>query len=141
MNTLKKILNGTCLLLSLSLSAQNKESASNLPFSNKIEVSDHALESLFLATGNVSLDLAPGLRIEGTIQNKSQHGTSVTSLLIKLENRSGGTLSISKYKDSNGHIFYSGHLLKLHDPEGMMLVEKDRHYYLIETEQKFLVAE
>ena len=108
---------------------------------NKTEVSDQALEALFLSTGKVSIDLAPGFSLKGTILNKSQHGNSVASLLIRMENQSGGTLSISKYTDPNGHIFYTGRLLKLHDPEGMMLVEKDQHYYLVETQQRFLVAE
>ncbi len=108
MNTLKMILSGTCLLFSLSLSAQKKDSAPDLPYLNKIEVSDQALESLFLATGHISLDLAPGFRLEGIIQNKSRHGNSVISLLIKLESRPGGTLSLSQNKDPNGHIIYSG---------------------------------
>jgi hypothetical protein len=141
MNTLKTILSGTLLLFSLSLFAQKEESASDLPYINKFEVTSQVLESLFLATGHITLEMAPGNRVEGIIQNKSQHGNSVVSLLIKLENRPGGTLSISKYKDPNGHVVYAGHLLKLHEPEGLTLVEKDQHYYFIETQQRFLVAE
>jgi hypothetical protein len=141
MNTLKTILSGTCLLFSISLFAQKEESAADLPYTNKIEVTSQFLESLFLATGHITLEMTPGISFEGTIQNKSQHGNSVVSLLIKLENSPGGTLSISKYKDPNGHIVYAGHLLKLHEPEGMTLVEKDQRYYFIETQQRFLVAE
>ena len=141
MNTLKTILSGFCLLCSLMLSAQKKDSPTDLPYSNKIEVSNQALESLFLSPENISLDLAPGFRLEGKIQNKSDHGHSVISLLIKVDSRPGGMLSISRYKDPKGNIFYAGHLLKLHEPEGMMLVEKDQHYYFIETQQRFLVAE
>ena len=62
-------------------------------------------------------------------------------MLIKVDSRPGGMLSISRYKTPNGNIYYSGHLLKLHEQDGMMLVEKDQHYYLIETQQRFLVAE
>jgi len=79
--------------------------------------------------------------LEGKLKNKSEHGGSVTSLLISLSNRPGSTLSISRYTDPKGNIFYAGHLLKLHDPQGLMLVEKDQHYYFIETQQRFLVAE
>jgi hypothetical protein len=141
MNSLKTILCGFCLLFSLVLSAQNKDSPTELPYSNKIEVSYQALDALFKSPQNISMDLAPGFRIEGKIENKTDHGNSVSSLLIKLENNPGGMLSISRYRDPKGGIYYAGHLLKLHEPDGMMLVEKDQHYYFIETQQRFLVAE
>jgi hypothetical protein len=141
MNTLKTILTSFGLLFSMILSAQKSDTPTDLPYSNKIEVSRQALESLFLATEIISLDLSPGFRLEGKIKNKSEHGGSVTSLLIKVESRPGGMLSISRYTDPKGNIYYAGHLLKLHDTEGLMLVEKDQHYYFIETQQRFLVAE
>ncbi len=100
-----------------------------------------ALESLFQSKEKVSLDLGPGFHLEGTIENKSDHGHSVVSLLVKMENKPGAMLSIDRYRDQNGNISYSGRLLKLHETGGLMLVEKDGHYYFIETEQKFLVAE
>jgi hypothetical protein len=123
------------------LSAQKKDSPSELPYSNKIEVTGQALEALFLAPENISVELAPGFRIEGTIENKSDHGNSVVSMLIKMKTASGEMLSISRYRDPNGSIYYAGHLLKLHEHEGMMLVEKDKRYFFIETQQRFLVAE
>ena len=141
MNTPKTILTSLGLLLCLILSAQKNDTPADLPYLNKIEVSRQALESLFLASDLVALDLAPGFRLEGKLKNKSEHGGSVTSLLISLSNRPGSTLSISRYTDSKGNIFYAGHLLKLHEPQGLMLVEKDQHYYFIETQQRFLVAE
>jgi hypothetical protein len=141
MNTLKTILGGSCLLCSLMLSAQKKDATGELPYSNKIEVSSQALEALFQSQQNISIDLAPGFRIEGKIENKSDHGNDNTSLLIKLENNSGGMLNISRYIDAKGIVYYAGRLLKLHEPEGMMLVEKDKRYYFIETQQRFLVAE
>jgi hypothetical protein len=123
------------------LSAQKKDTRADLPYSNKIEVGDQVLEALFLAPENISMDLAPGFRLEGKIQNKTDHGNSVISLLIKVDSRPGGMLSISRYRDPKGKIYYTGHLLKLHEPDGMILVEKDQHYYFIETQQRFLVAE
>jgi hypothetical protein len=141
MNTLKAIITGFSLLFSLMLSAQKNDSPADLPYSNKIEISGQALEYLFIAPEIISLDLAPGFRLEGKIKNKSEHGHSVVSLLIKVDSRPGGMLSISRYTDPKGNIYYSGHLLKLHEPEGLMLVEKDQHYYFIETQQRFLVAE
>ena len=129
------------MLFSLVLSAQKKDSPAELPYSNKIEVSYQALDALFKAPEKISMELAPGFRIEGKIENKSDHGNSVISLLIKLETSPGGMLSISRYKDPKGGIYYAGHLLKLHEPDGMMLIEKDQHYYFIETQQRFLVAE
>jgi hypothetical protein len=141
MNTLKTILYVFCLLCNQQLSAQKKDSPPDLPYSNKIEISARSLESLFQSPETISMELAPGFRLEGTIQNKSDHGHSVVSLLIKVESRPGGMLSISRYQDPKGNIYYSGHLLKLHEPEGLMLVEKDRHYYFIETQQRFLVSE
>lgn len=141
MYTLKSILSGLCLFLSLSLFAQKKDSAGDLPYSNKTEISDQVLESLFQFTGKISIDLAPGFRLEGNIQNKSNHGNAVISLLINVENRAGSMLSITRYKDTNGHLFYSGNLLKLHETDGWVLVEKDQHYYFIETQQRFLVSE
>jgi hypothetical protein len=141
MNTLKTILTTLGLLFSLILSAQKNDSPADLPYSNKIEVSSQVLESLFHSSEIISLDLAPGFHLEGTIKNKSEHGSSVTSLLIKVASRPGGMLSISRYTDPKGNTYYAGHLLKLHEPEGLMLVEKDQHYYFIETQQRFLVAE
>jgi hypothetical protein len=141
MNTLKTILSGLCLLCSLLLSAQEKNAPAELPYSNKIEVSDQALESLFQAPENISMELAPGFRIDGKIENKSNHGNSVISLLVKLNNAAGSMLSISRYKDPKGSIYYTGRLLKLHEPDGMMLVEKNKHYFFIETQQRFLVTE
>ena len=141
MNTLKTILSGSCLLCSLMLSAQKKDATEELPYSNKIEVSSQALENLFQSQQNIAMDLAPGFRIEGKIENKSDHGNDNISLLIKLENNSGSMLNISRYIDAKGIVYYAGRLLKLHEPEGMLLVEKNKHYYFIETQQRFLVAE
>jgi hypothetical protein len=141
MNTLKTILSSFFLFCCFFLSAQNKTSSEGIPYSNKIEISSKALESLFLSTGNISIILAPGFHLDGTIQNRSVHGNAVTSLLISVDSYPGGMLSISRYKDPNGIIFYAGHLMKLHAPDGMMLIEKDQHYYFIETQQRFLVAE
>lgn len=141
MNTLKTILSGICLFSSLLLSAQKKELPTDLPVSNKIEVSNLALESLFHSPADISLELTPGFRLEGEIQNRSDHGNSVITLLIKVDSRPGGMLSISRYKDPGGYIYYTGHLMKLHEQKGMMLIEKDQHYYFIETQQKFLIAE
>jgi hypothetical protein len=141
MYTLKIILSGICLMSCLMLQAQKKDSPTDLPYTNKIELSNQALETLFQASDHISIELAPGFHLEGKIQNKSDHGSSVTSLLIKVDNYTGGMLSISRYKDPKGKIFYAGHLLKLHDPDGMILVENDEHYYFIETQQRFLVAE
>ena len=141
MNTLKTILTGFCLLFSMTLSAQKNDSPTDLPYTNKIEVSNQSLESLFLSPEIISLDLAPNFRLEGKIKNKSNHGSSVMSLLIQVDSRPGGMLSLSRYIDPKGNIYYAGHLLKLHEPNGLMLVEKDQHYYFIETQQRFLVAE
>jgi hypothetical protein len=141
MYTLKTILSGFCLLYSVALSAQKKDAIVALPYSNKIEVSNQSLEALFQSSQNISMDLAPGFRLEGKIENKSSHGDNITSMLIKLESKFGDVLSISRYIDSKGTIYYAGRLLKLHEPEGMMLIEKDKHYYFIETQQRYLVTE
>jgi hypothetical protein len=141
MHTLKSFLSVLCMLFSLSLIAQRKDSVTDLPYSYKSEVSKQALESLFQSSDKISVDLAPGFRLEGNIQNKSNHGNAVISLLINVANRHGSMLSITRYKDANGHLFYSGNLLKLHDTEGWVLVEKDQHYYFVETQQRFLVSE
>jgi hypothetical protein len=141
MNTLKIILIIISLLWSILLSAQQRDSPADLPYTNKIEVTNQALEALFQSPANVSVELGPGFRLEGKILNKSDHGKSAVSLLIKVEGGTRGTLSISRYKDLSGKIYYSGRLLKLHEPEGLMLVEKDNHYYFIETQERFLVSE
>ncbi len=141
MITPKTILCSVSMLFSLLLSAQQKDSPTDLPYSNKIEVKNHALESLFQASGHISVEMATGFRLDGNLQNKSEHSNSVTSLLIKVDSRPGGMLTITRYKDAKGNTFYTGHLLKLHEQEGMILVEKDGHYYFIETQQRFLVSE
>jgi hypothetical protein len=140
MHTLKSIFCNLCLLWSLTLSAQRKDAAANPPYSNKTEVSEQVLESLFQSAGKISMDVA-GFRLEGYIQNKSNHGDSIISLLIRVENRPGSTLSLTRYKNSNSYISYSGNLLRLHDNEGWILIEKEQHYYFLETQQKFLVTE
>lgn len=141
MYTLKSFLSGICLLFSISLTAQKTDKVSEFPFSNKTEVSSQILESLIQSRGIISIDLAPGLRLEGNIENRSNHGDTVISILVKLENRKGGTLNLTRFKDANGHFSYSGILLKLHDAEGLVLIEKDQHYYFVETQQRFLVSE
>jgi hypothetical protein len=141
MCTLKSILAGICLLFSISLTAQKKDTITDLPYSNKTEISNQVLESLFQSPGKISINLGPRIRLEGNIQNKLFHGKAVISLLIKLENRDGSMLTITRYEDPNGHISYSGNLLKLHESDGLVLVEKDQHYYFIEAQQKFLVSE
>jgi len=141
MFTLKSILCCVCLLFSYSLIAQKRDSVTDLPYTNKTEINDQVLESLFQSTGKISIDLAPGFRLEGSVQNKTNHGNSVISILIKIDNQTGGMLNITRYKESDGHVSYSGNLLKLHASEGLILIEKDHHYYFIETQQKFLVSE
>src|SRR5579864_5575779 len=106
MNTLKTIFAALGLLSCLTSSAQKSDSPTDLPYSKKIEVRSQVLESLFLSPEIVSLDLAPGFRLEGKIKNKSDHGGSVTSLLIKVDSRPGGMLSISRYTDPKGNIYY-----------------------------------
>jgi hypothetical protein len=141
MKTLKTIICAICMLGTLFVSAQTKEAVTDLPYSNKIEISIKSLESLFLSPDMVSIELAPGFHIEGTIENKAEHGPAITSILIKLNNQTGGILSIVRYHDQYGKIYYSGQLLKLHEQEGMLLIAEDQHYYFIETQQRFLVSE
>jgi hypothetical protein len=138
---LKTTLSGICLLVGLVLSAQNKETDLNLPYSNKIELNDQALESLFHSEQNISLELGTGFHLEGKVQNKTDHGNSLISLLIEVSSAPGGMFSISRYVDPSGKIVYAGRMLKLHDPDGLLLVREDQHYYFIATEQRFLVAE
>jgi hypothetical protein len=141
MYTLKSFFCGLSLLFSITLIAQKKYADADLPYSNKTQVSDQVLESLFQTVGKISTELAPDLRLEGNIIYKSNHGDSIMSILIRVENRPGSMLSLTRYKNSNGHISYSGNLLKLHDTEGLVLIEKEQRYYFIETQQKFLVTE
>jgi hypothetical protein len=138
---LKTIFSGICLFGCLVLSAQNKDAESTLPYSNKIELNDQALESLFHTADNISLELGSGFHLEGKIQNKTDHGNSLVSLLIEVNSAPGGIFAISRYVDQSGKIFYAGRLLKLHEPDGLLLVKEDQHYYFIATEQRFLVAE
>jgi len=141
MNTLKTIFCGCSLLISLAISAQEKSFPENIPQHNKIEVSTEALEKLFHASGSFSIRLAPSFTLTGSIQNRIATGASVVRLLIKTENLQGATLSLSRSVTPDGTVQYTGHLLKLHDAEGMLLTEKDKHYYFIRTEQRYLVSE
>ena len=141
MKTLKTILTGFTLILCQQLCAQQTDPAPDLPYSNKIEISPDALEKLFHSPDDVAIVLEPGFELKGKVKNRTDHGNSVTSLLIDVASRPGGTLSISRYQDAGGKIYYSAHLLKLHEHEGMLLVEKDKRYYFIETQQRFLVSE
>jgi len=141
MNTLKQILFSLCLLYSLTLSAQKNDAATELPYTNKFEISDRILETIFQANGKIALDLTPDFKLEGIIENKSVHSNSVVSMLIKEQGSPYRMLSISRYQDPNGLYHYTGHLMKLHETGGFVLKEKDQHYYFIETKQKFLVSE
>jgi hypothetical protein len=140
MNTLKTIFCGYSLLFSLALSAQEKSFPENIPYHTKIEVSSEALEKLFHASGTFTMKLAPSFTLTGSVQNRIEKTASVT-LLIKTENLQGASLSLSRSLRPDGSIQYTGHLLKLHDADGMLLFEKDNHYYFIRTEQRYLVSE
>jgi hypothetical protein len=141
MNTLKIIFCGYSLLFSLLLSAQEKSFPQNIPYHTKMEVSSEALEKLFHSSGAFSLQLSPSFTLSGSIQNRMEKGPWVITLLIKTENLQDAMLSLSRSILPDGSIQYTGHLLKLHDPDGMLLVEKDNQYYFIRTEQRYLVAE
>jgi hypothetical protein len=139
--TLKTILSTIAVLSGLILSAQNKESVPEFPWSHSIQLNEQALESLFHSPDKISIELGPGFRIEGKIQDKTDHGNAIISLLIRVESSPAGFFSISRYSDPMGRIAYTGRLLKLHDSAGLLLTQKDQHYYFVETAQKFLVAE
>lgn len=141
MNTLKTILCGYSLLCSLPLSAQEKSFPENIPFHNRIEVRSDVLEELFHVRGTFSVQLAPSFNLSGSILNRMMKDASVTTLLIKTENPLGATLSLSRSVNPNGSIQYAGHLLKLHEADGMLLFEKDNHYYFIRAEQRYLISE
>jgi hypothetical protein len=141
MNTLKIIFCGHSLLFSLLLSAQEKTFPQNIPYHTKMEVVPEALEKLFHTNGAFKLSLSPALTLAGNIQQRMDKSPSVSTLLISTENMQGAMLTLSRTQLSDGSIQYTGHLLKLHEPDGMLLVEKDKHYYFIRTEQRFLVAE
>ena len=141
MNTLKTIFCGCSLLISLALSAQEKSFPENIPFHTKIEVSAEALEKLFHVSGSFTMQLAPSFTLTGSIQNRIIKESSVSMILIKTENLQGATFSLSRSLKSDGSVQYTGHLLKLHDADGMLLIEKDNHYYLIRAEQRFLGSE
>jgi hypothetical protein len=141
MNTLKTIFCGCGLLSALLLSAQEKSFPQNIPYHTKMEVSAESLENLFHSTGSCTLMLSPSFSVTGTILSRTEKGSSVTTLLIRTEHLQGALLSLSRSARQDGSFQYTGHLLKLRDPDGMLLMEKDSHYYFIRTEQRFLVAE
>jgi len=141
MNTLKTIFCVYSLLISLAISAQEKSFPENIPQHKKIEVNTEALEKLFHASGAFSIQLGPSFILTGSIRTRIVTEASVVRLLIKTENLQGTTLSLSRSVRSDGTVQYTGHLLKLHDAEGMLLAEKDKHYYFIRTEQRYLVSE
>ena len=141
MNTLKTILSGILLLLSQLSSAQKTAPPTDLPYSKKILLTEQGLESLFQLTDHVSVDLGTGFHLEGKLLNKTFHGNSGVSLLIKVYSQPGGMLNITRFTDTHGKIYYTGRLLRLHEPNGMMLMDKDQHYYFIETQQRFLLTE
>ena len=141
MNTLKAIFCGFSLLLSVALPAQEKSFPDNIPYQSRIEVNAGALENLFHINGNFSLMLGPSFTLSGNIMNRISKANAVTTLLIKTENLQGATLTLSRSLMPDGSFQFTGHLLKLHNPDGMLLMEKDQHYYFIRTEQRFLVSE
>jgi hypothetical protein len=141
MNTLKTIFCAYSLITCLAASAQEKSFPENIPRNKKIEINTKALEKLFHTTGAFSIRLAPSFTLTGSIQNRIVKSGPVISLLIKTENLQGATLSLSRSVRSDGTVQYTGLLLKLHDAEGMLLTEKDNHYYFIRTEQRYLVSE
>jgi hypothetical protein len=141
MNMARTIFCGFSLLLSAALFAQEKSFPANIPYQSRVEVNAGALENLFHLNGNFSLVLGPSFTLSGSIMSRVSKPGSVTTLLIKTENLQGATLTLSRSPMPDGSFQYTGHLLKLHDADGMLLVEKDRHYYFIKTEQRFLVSE
>ena len=141
MNTLKTIFCGYSLLISLALSAQEKSFPVNIPYRTKIEVSTDALEKLFHVSGSFTMQLAPSFTLTGSVQNRIEKEASVSTILIKTENLQGATLSLSRSLKSDGSVQYTGHLLKLHDAAGLLLLAPAGHSSFIRTEQRFLVSE
>jgi hypothetical protein len=141
MNILRTVFCGCLMLFSLALTAQERSFPENIPYHTRFEVGTAALEKLFHCTGALSMQLAPGLHITGTVQSRTERGPSVVSILIRVENPQGAMLSLSRSQESDGSVRFTGHLLRLHDPDGMLLVEQDGLYYFIRTEQRYLVAE
>lgn len=113
----------------------------NLPASARLDVSAATLEQLFRSEGNVSVALSPSFLLKGTIENKDVDKSGDGTMLIRTEGIDGTMLSIARFTDGDLSVHYTGHFLKLHAAEGMLLVEKDRSYYFIRTQQRYLLAE
>ncbi len=113
----------------------------NLPATARYDVSRPALDQLFRTDGSVNVSLSAALQMKGNIENKDLDAAGNGTILIRTESFDGAMLSLARYTDTDQSVHYSGHLLKLHAAEGMLLVEKDQNYYFIRTQQRYLLAE
>lgn len=113
----------------------------NLPATARFDVSSAALEQLFHSEGTVNIAFSASFQMKGNVENKDIDKTGDGTMLIRTEGLDGAMLSIARFTDADQSVHYTGHLLKLHAAEGMLLVEKDHSYYFIRTQQRYLLAE
>jgi len=92
-------------------------------------------------SNNIIIHLSGGFQLEGTITEKIQRGTGITSINIKLSNYPGALFTISLNTESGQSKKLIGRIIHPNSGDLLLLVEENRNYYMKKQLQKFFMTE
>ena len=104
----------------------------DLPERLPIDVS--SLQSLLttLIGQTINVQLAPNFTVQGQIvSSANKYNNSIQSIVIKLSNRIGASFSLSKIKDSDGTLKYTGRIISMQHGDAFEISFENGQYYLV----------
>ena len=104
----------------------------DLPERILIQVS--ALQSLLdnPISVTVNVQLADNFSVQGHIvSSANKYNNGIQSVVITLTNRIGGTLSLSKIKNTDGTVKYTGRIISMQHGDAFELSSENGQYYLV----------
>ena len=104
----------------------------DLPERIPIQVS--LLQSLLAFTmgQTINVQLANNFPLQGHIvSSANKYNNGVQSVVITLTNRVGATLSITKIKDTDGTVKYTGRIISMQHGDAFEISSENGQYYLI----------
>ena len=104
----------------------------DLPERILIQVS--ALQSLLdnPISVTVNVQLADNFPVQGHIVSyANKYNSAIQSVVIALTNRIGASFSLSKIKDTDGSVKYTGRIISMQHGDGFEISFEDGQYYLV----------
>jgi hypothetical protein len=104
----------------------------DLPERLSIEVS--SLQSLlaFPIGQTINVQLANNFPLQGRIvSSANKYNNGIQSIVIKLSNRIGASFSLSKIKDTDGSVKYTGRIISMQAGDAFELSFENGQYYLV----------